>query len=91
MSGAKPNKINNIAITHDSMNKTEKKERLTLKPHYYFPLRLLIEFYNNGKLPDVRSVYIESEYGRVARIVYKDGTRRMFYGNCLGINNHDSV
>ncbi|KPA12781.1 cyanophycin synthetase [Candidatus Magnetomorum sp. HK-1] len=60
------------------------------KPHYFHPVRLLIQLYNGGKLTNVRSLNIEPEYGRVGRIFYKDGSVRMFSGVDFGINSHGS-
>lgn len=57
-------------------------------PHYPFVTRLLLQLIANGDLPDVQSVDIEPDYGIVGRIVYRDGSVRLYRSTNVGINNH---
>ncbi|MCP4400873.1 MAG: hypothetical protein GY801_26675 [bacterium] len=67
------------------------QEQILSKPHYFYPIRLLIECFNAGSLPNVRAIHIEPKYGRVAHIRYKDGSVRMLCGSGLGVNGHGSA
>ena len=65
-----------------------KPERIISRPHYFYPIRMLIEFFNAGSLPNIDSIIVEPEYGRVAHIRYKDGSVRMLCGSGIGLNRH---
>ena len=67
------------------------EKRITSKPHYFYSIRMLIEFYNAGELPNVSSIKVEPEYGRVAHIRYRDGSVRIFCGSGLGVNPHGAA
>lgn len=56
------------------------------KDHYPFITRLLIELFASGSLPNVAQVQIEPIYGYVGRIVYRDGTVRLYRGTSMGVN-----
>ena len=56
------------------------------KNHYPFITRLLIELFTSGGLPNVASVEIEPVYGYAGRIVYRDGSVRLFRGTSMGMN-----
>jgi len=62
-----------------------------MKAHYAFVTRLLIDLYTQGKLPNIRDVHLEPEYGHVGRIVYHDGTIRIYRGGRTGINPHGAT
>jgi D-alanine-D-alanine ligase-like ATP-grasp enzyme len=59
--------------------------------HYPFTTRLLLQIYAQGDLPTVATLDIEPEYGVVGRIVYRNGTVRLFRGTNTGINNHGAA
>lgn len=56
------------------------------RDHYPYITRSLLELYDEGALPNVTDVVVESEYGYVANITYDDGSHRMTCGNDLGLN-----
>ncbi len=58
----------------------------SIKPHYSFVSRLLIELNQDGLLPDVTDIILEPEYGFAGRIVYSDGSVRIFKGHNPGVN-----
>ncbi len=61
------------------------------KPHYPFVTRMLIELFISGALPNVQAIDIEPEYGFAVRIVYDDGSVRLFRGTSVGWNNHGAA
>lgn len=61
---------------------------LEAKAHYPFPMRLLIELFAAGELPNIASIILEPTYGYAGRIIYKNGSVRMLRGNNLDINHH---
>lgn len=65
--------------------------RPTIKAHYPFITRTLIELYNAGELPAVQSVLIEPEYGYVGRLVHRDGQVRMFRATRLDLNRNGAA
>lgn len=56
------------------------------RPHYLYVTRVLIDLYNAGELPNVASLDIEPAYGYVGRIVYHNGSVRLFRGTNLDVN-----
>lgn len=56
------------------------------KDHYAYQVQLLIDFYNEGKLPQVESISVEPKYGYVASIRYVNGKNRIIYGHDPGFN-----
>lgn len=56
------------------------------KEHYTYQVKLLIDFYNQGLLPEIASITVEPRYGYVASIDYVDGGRRIIYGHDPGFN-----
>jgi len=46
-----------------------------------------MDMFHNGELPNIREITIEPEYGYAGRIVYQDGSVRMFRGGDVGINS----
>lgn len=65
----------------------------TIEPraHYLLPIRLLIEFFESGRLDRVQSIDVEPEYGRVARLLYKDGRVRVIHDHGFGVNRADAA
>ncbi|MBC8097812.1 MAG: hypothetical protein H7Y11_00075 [Armatimonadetes bacterium] len=61
---------------------------LSAQPHYLFITRLLIDLYHAGELPNVAQLEIEPVYGYVGRIVYHDGSVRLFRGTHVGVNDN---
>lgn len=61
------------------------------RPHYPFVTRLLLHLIANGDLPEVQSIDIEPDYGIVGRIVYRDGSVRLYRSTNVGINNHGAT
>jgi D-alanine-D-alanine ligase-like ATP-grasp enzyme len=53
------------------------------RPHYPTITRTLIALFEAGELTNVRSILVEPEFGRAARIVYCDGSVRLFRGKGL--------
>lgn len=66
----------------------DKQTDLQSKPHYPFPVRLLIEMFNADELQNIESIIHEPTYGFAGRITYKNGSFRMIRGNNLDINSH---
>ncbi|MCL4393136.1 hypothetical protein M1145_03265 [Patescibacteria group bacterium] len=60
------------------------------KENYSYVTRSLIRLFNNGRLTNVSDITVESNYGYVTQIRYKDGSCRITYGNDLGINSGSS-
>ncbi|MBC8170224.1 MAG: hypothetical protein H7X77_01070, partial [Anaerolineae bacterium] len=56
------------------------------KPHYLYVTRVLLDLYNAGELPNIASLEIEPDYGYVGRIVYQNGSVRLFRGTNLDVN-----
>lgn len=69
-------------------NLTPANTILKAKAHYPFPMRLLIELFNAGELPNIDSIALEPTYGYAGRLVYKNGSIRMLRGNNIDINPH---
>ena len=59
-----------------------------VQAHYPFTTRLMIDLFNAGELPDVAALDIETDFGYVGRICYKNGTIRFFKGANLDVNSH---
>lgn len=47
----------------------------------------MIDAYNAGKLPEIKDIIVEPEYGYVASIKYNSGERRILYGHDPGFNS----
>lgn len=60
---------------------------LEVKKQYSFITRLLIDLFESGELPNICEITIEPEYGYVGRIVYQNGSVRLFRGADVGINS----
>ena len=56
------------------------------QPHYTYQVRLLIDMYNAGLLPEVKRILVEPRYGYVATILYHNGTSKVIYGHDTGFN-----
>lgn len=56
------------------------------KQHYTYQVQMLIDMFNEGKLPEVQSISVEPRYGYVASINYFDGERKIIYGHDPGFN-----
>lgn len=48
--------------------------------------RMLMELFDSGDLPNVKSLQVEPNYGYFCRIEYRDGSNRYTSGNDVGIN-----
>lgn len=48
---------------------------------------MLLDLYQSGDLPNVQSIDVEPVYGYSGRILYRNGSVRLYKGSCLGINN----
>ncbi|MGH7868819.1 MAG: hypothetical protein ACREP9_14600 [Candidatus Dormibacteraceae bacterium] len=48
---------------------------------------MLLNLFEDGRLPEVASVQVESEYGHAARIVYKNGSVWLIRGTNVGLNS----
>lgn len=57
------------------------------RKHYTYLINILIDAYNAGKLPEIKDIIIEPEYGYVASIKYNSGERRILYGHDPGFNS----
>lgn len=64
------------------------KVHVELKAHYPIVTHILIDLYQTGQLTNVTSIDIEPVYGHVGRIVYTDGSVRLFRNTNVGVNNH---
>ena len=62
------------------------KEPLKPREQYTYLVQLLIQAYNDGKLPGVVGITVEPDYGYVAAIEYDSGERRIIYGHDPGFN-----
>lgn len=60
--------------------------RLTLKRHYPYVTRMVIDLFNRGALSNVRKLDVEPDYGYTTRLEYVDGSCRITYGNDVGLN-----
>lgn len=56
------------------------------KAHFVHPVQILIDLYEHGELPAVRSIHIDERYGLFAQIVYRDDTRRYIQGTSVDVN-----
>src|SRR5215207_10036634 len=61
------------------------------KSHYPFLTRLMLDMFNAGELPTVETIELETDFGYVGRVLYKDGTVRYFKGSNLNVNLHASA
>ena len=68
----------------------EREKQLEVSPHFTYVTRSLIRLFNEGRLTNVDSLYVEPEYGYLARVGYTDGSYRITYGNDLGLNTGTS-
>ena len=57
------------------------------REHYTYLINILIDAYNAGKLPEIKNIIIEPEYGYVASIEYNSGEYRILYGHDPGFNS----
>jgi D-alanine-D-alanine ligase-like ATP-grasp enzyme len=64
-----------------------KEQQLEIMAHYSFVAKILIDLFHNGELPNIREMTIEPEYGYAGRVVYQNGSVRMFRGGDVGINS----
>jgi D-alanine-D-alanine ligase-like ATP-grasp enzyme len=65
---------------------TFEMQGLESKEYYPYVTRRIIDLFGEGRLPAVTSIAVEPEYGYVVVLTYVDGSRRVTYGNDLGIN-----
>lgn len=61
------------------------------KPYYPLTTRLLLALYHEGALPQIAQITIEPDYGYVGRIVYRDGSVRLYRSSNPGVNNHGAA
>ncbi len=54
--------------------------------HFPYVTRSIISLFNAGKLTTVDSIDVEPHWGQYVLITYSDGSRRITYGNDLGLN-----
>ena len=47
----------------------------------------MIDAYNAGKLPEIKDIIVEPEYGYLASIKYNSGEHRVLYGHDPGFNS----
>ena len=57
------------------------------RKHYTYLINILIDAYNAGKLPEIKDIIVEPEYGYVASIKYNSGEHRVLYGHDPGFNS----
>lgn len=60
---------------------------MAIKPHYSSITKLLTELFHCGELPNICEITIEPEYGYVGRIIYQNGSVRLFQGADVGVNS----
>lgn len=70
---------------------TSNHPHFAIQPHYPFVTKILIELFLSGELPDVQEIDIEASYGHAGRIVYDNGSVRMFKGADVGINTYGAT
>jgi D-alanine-D-alanine ligase-like ATP-grasp enzyme len=70
---------------------TSNPPHLAIQPHYPFVTKILTELLLSGELPDVQEIDIEPNYGHAGRIVYANGSVRMFKGANVGINTYGAT
>ena len=58
------------------------------KSHYPFLTRLMLDLLNTGELPTVETMELETDFGYVGRVLYKNGAVRYFKGSNLNVNLH---
>lgn len=68
-------------------NPTADPQQLTVPDHYPYVTRSLLALYESDRLPNVRDIIVEPEYGYVTNIQYVDGSHRVTHGNDLGLNS----
>lgn len=56
------------------------------REHFAYVTRTLISLYNEGRLPRVKAIEVEPEYGYATRVTYDDGSVRMTRGGDVGLN-----
>jgi D-alanine-D-alanine ligase-like ATP-grasp enzyme len=56
--------------------------------HYPFTTQVMLNLFNQGLLDQVEMLDIESDYGYVGRVIYKNGAVRYFKGSNLNFNAH---
>jgi D-alanine-D-alanine ligase-like ATP-grasp enzyme len=61
------------------------------KPHYPFLTRLMLDLFNTGELPAIETIDLETDFGYVGRVLYKNGNIRYFKGSNLNVNWHASA
>lgn len=67
-------------------SKSQKLQTVESRDHYTYQVKLLIDVYNAGLLPEVRQIVVEPRYGYVATIIYHSGSCRVVYGHDPGFN-----
>ena len=63
------------------------EKHIETREHYTYLINILIDAYNAGKLPEIKDIIIEPEYGYVASIEYNSGEHRVLYGHDPGFNS----
>ncbi|GCE13530.1 hypothetical protein [Tengunoibacter tsumagoiensis] len=61
------------------------------RPHYAFVTKILIDLFNAGELPAIRTLSIEPDYGYAGRIIYHNQSVRMFKGSDMGVNRSSAM
>jgi D-alanine-D-alanine ligase-like ATP-grasp enzyme len=56
--------------------------------HYPFTTQVMLNLFNQGLLDQVKAIDLETDYGYVGRIIYKNGASRYFKGSNLDFNGH---
>lgn len=54
--------------------------------HFPYVTRSVMSLFDAGKLPTVQSIDVEPSWGQYVKIRYVNGSRRITYGNDLGLN-----
>lgn len=54
--------------------------------NYPYITRSVIDLFNAGLLTSVESIYVDPDFGYFVQLNYFDGSRRVTYGNDLGLN-----
>lgn len=56
-----------------------------------YTIQVLQDLFKNGELPDVSDLWIEAQFGAVARVHYRDGGVRLVQLNDIGVNSSSAV
>lgn len=62
-----------------------------VQSHYPFISQLLLDLFAQGELPNVASITVEPKYGHVGRIVYYNGSVRLYRNARIGINGNGTA